>query len=50
MFFNKLYNKLKPPKVLELNIGIDKDQELIRMISQQITPAEQKLILIQKMQ
>lgn len=48
MFFNKLYDKLRPPKVVELLITRENEQSLYRMLADQIAPTEQKLVVIER--
>ena len=48
MLFNKMYDKNKPPKTMDLTIDKEKELTLIKMIGESVEPVEQELIIIEK--
>jgi len=48
MFFNKLYDKTKPPKLIEFSLEKSLESAFLAIISKNLTPVEQKLLIIEK--
>jgi len=46
-FFNKLYNKMQPPKVVDVMISVEMQQELFAMLVSHTSFTEQKLIIVE---